>query len=268
MDRILWYLRVVHSVDFYAAVEYPLEDKMPHRVGVVHVRDASGAAGKSGAGAASVAKVPVQIQFTSKDVEVATKAFHERLAPLLASRQRDQLDDREARRFGLRDTNAEAEVFLNANAQQLSADKWLCAVCSKKFVSSDFVKKHIQTRHPERLEQIAAECEFFNNYVRDARRPLPAVETQAPYGGGGGGAGFASQLSPPPPGGYSGYRPRAPGPYGYGYRQQGFRGGGPQGYRQPGTPYQQRPYVPRGGGGPQGGPRAQFERSYTDLDST
>ena len=263
MDRILWYLRVVHSVDFYAAVEYPLEDKMPHRVGVVHVRDASGVAGKSGAGAAIVSKV----QFTSKDVETVTKTLHERLAPLFASRQRDQLDDREARRFGLRDTNAEAEVFLNANAQQLSADKWLCAVCSKKFVSSDFVKKHIQTRHPERLEQIAAECEFFNNYVRDARRPLPAVETQAAPGAGGGGAFLASQLSPPAPGGYSGYsgyRPRTFAPYGY--RQHGFRGGGPQGYRQPGTPYQQRPYVPRGG--PQGGPRAQFSNSYTDLDST
>ena len=187
---------------------------MPHRVGVVHVRDANGAAGKSGAGAATVAKVPVQIQFTSKDVNVATKAFHERLAPLLASRQRNQLDDREARRFGLHHTNAEVEVFLNANAQQLSADKWLCAVCSKKFVSSDFLKKHVQRRNPERLEQIAAECKFFN--AGGARRWQ-----------------LAAQVSPPAP---DSYRPRAWGPYDY--RQQGFRGGGPQCYRQPGTPYQ------------------------------
>lgn len=265
MDRIIWYLRIVHSVDLYAAVEYPLEDKMPHRVGIIHVRDASGAAaGKTASGSVTAAKT----QFTSKDVEVATKAFHERLAPLLASRQRDQLDEREARRFGLRDTNAEMEVFLNANAQQLSSDKFLCAICSKKFVSADFVKKHIQTRHPERLEQIASECEFFNNYVRDPHRPLPAVETQAATGAGGGAAGLSSQLSPPP-GGYSNYRPRPSGPYGsYGYRQQGFRGGSQQsGYRQPGTAYQQRPYVPRGSG-PQGGPRPQFSASYTDLDST
>jgi len=32
------YLRVVHSFDYYSAVEYPNEDEMPHRCGIVHAR--------------------------------------------------------------------------------------------------------------------------------------------------------------------------------------------------------------------------------------
>ena len=32
------YLRLVHSVDYYNLCEYPAEDEMPHRCGLIHVR--------------------------------------------------------------------------------------------------------------------------------------------------------------------------------------------------------------------------------------
>lgn len=38
LDRIILYLRLVHSVDFYNHGEYPHEDDMPNRCGLVHVR--------------------------------------------------------------------------------------------------------------------------------------------------------------------------------------------------------------------------------------
>lgn len=38
LDRLLLYLRLVHSVDFYNFCEYPAEDEMPHRCGLIHVR--------------------------------------------------------------------------------------------------------------------------------------------------------------------------------------------------------------------------------------
>lgn len=31
LDRLVLYLRVVHSVDYYSCTEYPNEDEMPHR---------------------------------------------------------------------------------------------------------------------------------------------------------------------------------------------------------------------------------------------
>ena len=38
LDCLIWYLRVVHSVDFYNGVSFPSEDCMPHRCGIFTVR--------------------------------------------------------------------------------------------------------------------------------------------------------------------------------------------------------------------------------------
>lgn len=38
LDRLLFYLRIVHSVDFYNHCEYPNEDEMPNRCGIMHAR--------------------------------------------------------------------------------------------------------------------------------------------------------------------------------------------------------------------------------------
>ena len=38
LDKLLFYLRIVHSVDFYNHSEYPNEDEMPNRCGIMHAR--------------------------------------------------------------------------------------------------------------------------------------------------------------------------------------------------------------------------------------
>lgn len=38
LDRIILYLRVVHSIDYYNHCEYPNEDEMPNRCGILHAR--------------------------------------------------------------------------------------------------------------------------------------------------------------------------------------------------------------------------------------
>lgn len=38
LDRLLVYLRVVHSVDYYNHSEYASEDEMPNRCGIMHAR--------------------------------------------------------------------------------------------------------------------------------------------------------------------------------------------------------------------------------------
>ena len=40
VDKMLLYLRVVHSFDYYSAMEYAHEDEMPHRCGIIHCRGA------------------------------------------------------------------------------------------------------------------------------------------------------------------------------------------------------------------------------------
>ncbi|KAK2165819.1 hypothetical protein LSH36_45g11011 [Paralvinella palmiformis] len=38
LDKMILYLRIVHSFDYYSCVEYPKEDEMPHRCGIIHAR--------------------------------------------------------------------------------------------------------------------------------------------------------------------------------------------------------------------------------------
>lgn len=38
LDKIILYLRIVHSLDYYNHCEYPNEDEMPNRCGILHVR--------------------------------------------------------------------------------------------------------------------------------------------------------------------------------------------------------------------------------------
>ena len=47
-----------------------------------------------------------------------------------------------------------------------SQDKWLCPLSGKKFKGPDFVRKHIMTKHTEKVDEVKKEVNFFNNYLR------------------------------------------------------------------------------------------------------
>ena len=38
LDRLVLYLRMVHSIDYYFAKEYSGEDDLPNRCGLIHAR--------------------------------------------------------------------------------------------------------------------------------------------------------------------------------------------------------------------------------------
>jgi len=40
------------------------------------------------------------------------------------------------------------------------------------FLGPDFVRKHIFNKHAEKIEEVRKEVEFFNNYLRDPKRPM------------------------------------------------------------------------------------------------
>uniref|UniRef100_A0A3B4T9B9 Serrate, RNA effector molecule n=1 Tax=Seriola dumerili TaxID=41447 RepID=A0A3B4T9B9_SERDU len=169
LDRLLLYLRLVHSVDYYNFCEYPAEDEMPHRCGLIHVR-----------GPLPVAKI------TAAEVSEHQKMCEERLSPLLSPSE--TLSEEEAARLGKKDPEQEVEKFLSANTQELSKDKWLCPLSGKKFkCAPEFVRKHILNKHAEKVAAVRQEVEFFNNFLLDAKRPaLPENKPLLPPAQGGG----------------------------------------------------------------------------------
>ncbi|XP_017762260.1 PREDICTED: serrate RNA effector molecule homolog isoform X4 [Eufriesea mexicana] len=152
LDRLILYLRIVHSVDYYNHCEYPNEDEMPNRCGIMHVR-----------GSPPTAKVSsTELSEYCRNFESKMVAFLQPVATL----SQEEFD-----KLGAKNAEAEVEKFVQANTQELSKDKWLCPLSGKKFKGPDFIRKHIFNKHAEKVAEVKAEAEYFNNYLRDPKRP-------------------------------------------------------------------------------------------------
>uniref|UniRef100_A0A4W4H3R7 Arsenite-resistance protein 2 n=1 Tax=Electrophorus electricus TaxID=8005 RepID=A0A4W4H3R7_ELEEL len=166
LDRLLFYLRIVHSIDYYNTCEYPSEDEMPNRCGIIHVRG----------------PIPPN-RITHREVSDWEKTFEEKLGPLFSVKE--TLSEDEAVKMGRKDPEQEVEKFVSANTQELGKDKWLCPLSGKKFKGPEFVRKHILNKHGDKIEEVKKEVEFFNNFLMDAKRPsLPEMKPPPPPGPG------------------------------------------------------------------------------------
>ncbi|XP_018584582.1 serrate RNA effector molecule homolog isoform X2 [Scleropages formosus] len=249
LDRLLLYLRIVHSIDYYNSCEYPNEDEMPNRCGIIHVRG----------------PIPPN-RITHGEVAEWQKTFEEKLTPLFSVKE--TLSEEEATKMGRKDPEQEVEKFVSANTQELGKDKWLCPLSGKKFKGPEFVRKHILNKHADKIEEVKKEVVFFNNFLMDAKRPaLPEMKPPPPPGpaqgvlspglpfphqGPQGLLGFGQPR--PPVLGYGGGPPYPPNQYGGGRgNYDNFRGQG--GY--PGKPRNTRMI--------RGDPRNIIE--YRDLDA-
>jgi len=201
LDKMILYLRIVHSVDFYNHSEYPNEDEMPNRCGILHAR-----------GIVPATKV------TSSEVEEYMTTFEKKMGGFLV--MRGDLTDEEASKYGLKNETDEVEKFVSANTQELGKDKWLCPLSGKKFKGPDFVRKHILQKHIEKVDEVKKEVNYFNNYLKDPKRPqLPEHPTNKTSSG----------------------RPSAP--------DQGPRGGDPYQYSGPPRDITRNPVYGRDRGG-------------------
>ena len=159
LDKILLYLRVVHSVDFYTGAEYKSEEEMPNRCGIFHARP----------------KFPEELVVRQPDVQTLLTSCEKTAAGLLNPTVK--LNDTEAGKLGLKTESDEVEKFIASNCQEVAQDKWLCPLSGKKFKGPDYIRKHIVNKFPDRLEEVKQDTAFFNNYLRDSARPeLPIIQ--------------------------------------------------------------------------------------------
>lgn len=167
LDKLVLYLRIVHSVDFYNHCEYPYEDEMPNRCGIVHAR------------------MPVPTtKVTGQDVQDYIKNFEGKMGTFL--QKSVAVPEEELKKLGCKDPEQEVEKFITANSQELAKDKWLCPLSGKKFKGPDFIRKHILNKHAEKVDEVRKEVDYFNNYLKDGKRPqLPEHPANAKKEGGG-----------------------------------------------------------------------------------
>ncbi|XP_022088824.1 serrate RNA effector molecule homolog B-like isoform X2 [Acanthaster planci] len=257
LDRLLVYLRIVHSVDYYNTSQYHIEDEMPNRCGIMHTRGHNPPS-----------------RLTHKDLTNWISNFETKLSNLLNAAS--DVVDEELVKLGRKDPELEVEKFVKANTQEIGKDKWLCPLSGKKFKGPEFVRKHIFNKHSDKVDDVRKEVAFFNNYLKDPNRPqLPEPQAQKPpgggdrpnqgdmQGGGGGGSGMGYQQQQQQFGSHM---------MGYGGQQQGGNFGSNRGFNQgPQFGHQQQQGSFQRGGGVYGGgfnrPRNRFTKRGDQLSS-
>merc|ERR1719318_2085604 len=160
LEHMVLYLRLVHSIDFYKGIEYPGEDEMPNRCGLLHVRPSS------------------TDEVAEEEVEEYLDNFKAKLAKLMPVKT--LLREEELARLGAKNEEQEIEKFIMGSMEELESDKWLCTLSQKKFKAPEFVRKHITNKFMHKIDEVKMETQFFNNYINDKERP-EAVQA-APQG--------------------------------------------------------------------------------------
>ncbi|EYB91278.1 hypothetical protein Y032_0207g2005 [Ancylostoma ceylanicum] len=170
LDLLILYLRMVHSIDFYGHIEYPNEDAMPNRCGMLHVRGVL----PTQFGTAEDGTKLVSTKFNADFIS----GFNQRLDTSLM--QVSYVTPDEMEKMGKKDGDKEVEAFIQANTVELSQDKWLCPLSGKKFKGPDFIRKHLTSKHEEKLKEVREEATFYNNYLADPARPQNVEVKPAP----------------------------------------------------------------------------------------
>ena len=82
-------------------------------------------------------------------------SFENKIGPFL--NPKFELDDADAIKLGRKNQEEEVEKFIASNMQELGKDKWLCPLSGKKFKGPEFVKKHILSKHEDKIDDVKKE---------------------------------------------------------------------------------------------------------------
>lgn len=155
LDRIILYLRCVHSFDYYAATEYIGEDDMPQKIGIIFARP----------------RAPMT--YGENPQETLREFIEAQKSRVDALLDKPILSETEQKQLGKRNAEEEVENFIYQHTfEKKPGEKYVCKLTKKRFTAPEFVRKHIFNRCGDKLDEVRADVEFFNNYVADPRRPM------------------------------------------------------------------------------------------------
>ncbi|CAH8864419.1 unnamed protein product [Trichobilharzia szidati] len=174
LDRLILYLRIVHSVDFYAPAIYVNEDLMPHPCHLMHIRPSLN----------EITQSLTQMNNLEKTTsfESIGQLFTNQLKRLI--RLITPLKEIDCKKLGFRNAEEVAEEFIKLNTRRKKRKTdviWVCPLSNKKFRDPIYVKKHILNKHMDKVEAAKNDnAHFFNNFLMDPARPQLPSEPRSP----------------------------------------------------------------------------------------
>lgn len=155
--EMILYLRVVHSYDYYMALEFETENELAHRCCMVGVHSHHTVLELSD---------PDHPQVAPRHIEIARA----RLAPPPVS----------VVQYGGVTPEVATEQCVSQHTRCVKAEVYQCTACAKLFKTEDFVHKHVVSKHPDAIAQAVADATMYTRYVQDPRRPLFLRRRHAP----------------------------------------------------------------------------------------
>ncbi|KAL9558617.1 hypothetical protein MBANPS3_000826 [Mucor bainieri] len=175
LDMIIAYLRRVHMYCYYCALECDSAEELSRKCCEPHCRTTTKAAAAAAAAAAASTDEAVDPKLAAK-AERGIAQWVKNLDQKISLKIHTP-DDRELKRLGGRVLQTEIDDYVKAHVLKEHESKYKCQVgeCSKAFKGFDYVEKHILSKHPEEIERIKSEVEYYNNYVCDPNHIIPST---------------------------------------------------------------------------------------------
>lgn len=169
LDKLIWYLRIVHSFDFYKKSVYRHEDELTLRMSVIHIRD-------------ELSKLSDELDSSAiKDFLTRDKMSMDELGA--AQNQKHVTKDEE--RFNYKSYGKVITDELASYAQRIQKPKsneteevYKCKHCTRVFQKLSDIGRHFVSKHRWAIDAIELETDFFNTYLFDVNKisPVPPKE--------------------------------------------------------------------------------------------
>uniref|UniRef100_A0A6G1S7N4 Serrate RNA effector molecule n=1 Tax=Aceria tosichella TaxID=561515 RepID=A0A6G1S7N4_9ACAR len=169
LDKLLWYLRIVHSFDYYNFSHYRYEDDLTLRMGVIHVRD--------------------ELRKMNQDPDMSLiekylkKVEHE--FEQFGHSQSQKYVTKDEERYNYKSYGKVITDELTSYSHKIQKPKsgeseevYKCRHCPKVFQKLSDIGRHFVSKHRWAIDTIELETDFFNAYLFDATKmnPCPPKE--------------------------------------------------------------------------------------------
>lgn len=164
LDRLLWYLRIVHSFDYYRKQIYRYEDDLTLRMSVIHLRSE-----------------PVNLELEERIsaiksyIQKTDKDFIE-----FGSTQIQKFITKDEERFNYKSYGKVITDELTSYAQRNQKPKsneteevYKCKHCTRVFQKLGDIGRHFVSKHRWAIDTIELETDFFNAYLFDPNKINP-----------------------------------------------------------------------------------------------
>lgn len=168
LDKMLWYLRIVHSFDYYNKSLYKNEDELTLRMGAIHVRsDDQGVT-------YDAETIRSHLLKSDKDYE----AFEASQIQTFITKDEERFNYKSYGKVITDELTSYAQKIQKAPRPDEFEEVYKCKHCTRVFQKLNDIGRHFVSKHRWAIDAIELETDFFNTYLFDNNKinPCPSKD--------------------------------------------------------------------------------------------